>query len=252
MWLIAEYRPASLFSLKVGVATSTGAKTLFLPTPMSIRNAFLDIAIRKQGLGSAGETFKVLKSLRIAASPPERVVITNMFTKVQKPKRSDKATDTEDGKEETNSKSAMQKSIAFREYAHLDGTLALAFEDEMNVLNLMEELAPRINYFGKRGSFFQWIDCIHHEKDLPANFTRFDEGMDFKNGKITGNVPTSFPLGVIQLMDDWGDALTWDKVNVYSDARIIIPKDRIRRSVVFPYYLIYSSRGFSYYEWQRE
>lgn len=252
MWLITEYRPASLFSLKVGLATSTGAKTLFLPTPMAIRNAFLDTAIRTQGLGSAGGTFKVLKSLRIAASPPERVIITNMFTKVQKPKRGDKSADTEDEEEETNRKSAMQKSIAFREYAYLDGILALAFEDEMNVLNLMEELAPRINYFGKRGSFFQWIDCIHHEKDLPANFTRLDEGMDFENEKMTGNIPTSFPLGVIQLMDDWGDALTWDKVNVYSDARITVPKDRIRRSVIFPYRLICSSRGFSYYEWQRK
>jgi hypothetical protein len=60
----------------------------------------------------------------------------------------------------------------------------------------------------------------------------------------------AFPLGVIQLMDDWGEALTFEKVNVYSDAKITIPKDRVRRSVVFPYRLSRSSRGFSYYEWQ--
>ncbi|HXF85532.1 MAG TPA: hypothetical protein VNK49_09090 [Anaerolineales bacterium] len=49
-------------------------------------------------------------------------------------------------------------------------------------------------------------------------------------------------------MDDWGEALTFEKVNVYSDDPIKIPKDRVRRQVVFPYRLMRSSRGFSYYE----
>jgi hypothetical protein len=250
MWLITEYRPASLFSFKIGVATSTGAKTLFLPTPFAIRTALLDAAIRTRGKESAEEVFDALKPLKIAASPPERVVVTNLFAKVQKPKRGDKKKGEEESDEEdAESAGAMTKSIAFREYAHLDGALTLAFEGGTDMLKVVEELAPQVNYFGKRGSFFQWMNRARYESELPPGFTRLDEGMNFETGKLTGNMP-AFPLGVIQLMDDWGEALTFEKVNVYSDAKITIPKDRVRRSVVFPYRLSRSSRGFSYYEWQ--
>ncbi len=252
MWLITEYRPATLFSFKIGVATSTGAKTLFLPTPFAIRTALLDAAIRTRGKESAEEVFDALKPLRIAASPPERVVVTNLFAKVQKPTRAKgkKGDDEGEKDDEEEQGKPMTPSIAFREYAHLDGTLALAFEGSTDALKFIEELAPQVNYFGKRGSFFQWMDRVRYEPELPAGFTRLDEGMAFENGKITNNVPAAFPLGVIQLMDDWGEALTFEKVNVYSDAPIRIPKDRVRRSVVFPYRLSRSSRGFSYYEWQ--
>lgn len=246
MWLIAEYRPAALFSLKIGVATSTGAKTLFLPTPFAIRTAFLDAAIRTRGIGAGAEIFDALKSLRLAARPPERIVVTNLFAKVLKPKRSDTKKDEED--DEDASAGAMQRSIAFREYAHLDGTLALAFEGEADALSIVETLAPQVNYFGKRGSFFQLASLPHRVEVLPNDFTRLDEGLTFEDGKVMYGSSTAFPLGVIQLMDDWGEALTFDKVNVFADTKITIPKDRVRRSVIFPYRLARSSRGFSFYE----
>lgn len=251
MWLITEYRPAALFSFKIGVATSTGAKTLFLPTPFAIRTALLDAAIRTRGREAGQEVFDALKPLKIAAAPPERIVVTNLFAKVQKPSRSDKKSGEADDEDEDSGGSAMTKSIAFREYAHLDGALTLAFEGSDTALKLVEELAPQVNYFGKRGSFFQWTNRVQYESELPANFTRLDEGMAFENGKITNGMTSAFPLGVIQLMDDWGEALTFEKLNVYSDAPIRIPKDRVRRQVVFPYRLARSSRGFSYYEWQK-
>jgi hypothetical protein len=250
MWLITEYRPATLFSFKIGIATSTGAKTLFLPTPFAIRTALLDAAIRTRGKEAAEEVFGVLKPLKIAASPPERVVVTNLFTKVQKPKRGDERKGEADEKDEEAGRSAMTKSIAFREYAHLDGNLTLAFQGSDQALEVVDGLAPQINYFGKRGSFFQWMNRVRYESELPAVFTRLDEGMAFEIGKITNGAPAAFPLGVIQLMDDWGETLTFEKVNVYSDAKITIPKDRVQRNIVYSYRLTRSSRGFSYYEWQ--
>lgn len=249
MWLISEYHPAALFSLKIGVATSTGAKTLFLPTPFAIRTALLDAAIRTRGVGAGAEIFDMLKSLRLAVRPPERVAVTNLFAKVLKPKRSDKKKGEEEADdEEAQSAGAMQKSIAFREYAHLDGTLALAFQGAADALSIVQALAPRVNYFGKRGSFFQWR-TFRSEPTLPNDFTRLDEGLGFENGRVTYGASTAFPLGIIQLMDDWGEGLTFDKVNGYSDESIRIPKDRVRRGVIFPYRLTRSSRGFSFYEW---
>jgi len=253
MWLITEYRPATLFSLKIGGATSTGAKTLFLPTPFAIRTALLDAAIRTRGKESAEEAFSALKSLRIAAFPPERVAVTNLFAKVQKPTRA-KGKKGDEEIEENNEEEQgkpMTPSIAFREYAHLDGILTIAFEGGMDALKFVEELAPQVNYFGKRGSFFQWMNYVRYESELTPEFTLLDEGMDFENGKINNSIPAAFPLGVIQLMDDWGETLTFEKVNIYSDENIRIPKDRVRRSIVFPYRLSRSSRGFSYYEMLR-
>ncbi|MGB9594610.1 MAG: hypothetical protein ACPL7R_10790, partial [Anaerolineae bacterium] len=61
-------------------------------------------------------------------------------------------------------------------------------------------------------------------------------------------LPETFPLGMVQAMDDWGEALTFDKVNVYSDERVIFGKDRVRKSVILPYRVLRSSKGFSLYE----
>jgi hypothetical protein len=51
-WLIARYQPTSLFSLKHGDATSTGGKSLLVPTPFAIRMALLDAAIRTEGIAA--------------------------------------------------------------------------------------------------------------------------------------------------------------------------------------------------------
>ena len=45
-WLVAKYQPAALFSLKVSSATSSVGKTLIVPTPYSIKMAFVDAAFR--------------------------------------------------------------------------------------------------------------------------------------------------------------------------------------------------------------
>ena len=46
MWLIAEYQPVSLFSLKNSLATSSGGKSLLVPTPYAFKMALLDAACR--------------------------------------------------------------------------------------------------------------------------------------------------------------------------------------------------------------
>lgn len=236
MWLIAQYQPVGLFSLKVGLATSTGAKTLFLPTPFAVRTALLDAAIRTRGLATAPEVFEMLKGLTIAAFPPERVVVTNLFTKVLKPQRAD-----------AQREEAMQSTIAFREYVYLAGNLGLAFKGEEATLNQLETLLPHINYFGKRGSFFQLLAPPGWNKQLPEGFVVL-RGVSVNNGEVVGQAVTPFSPGIIQLMDDWGSHLTFEKVNIYSDEDIRPLQDRIREPVILPYRMVRSSRSFSYYE----
>lgn len=235
MWLIAEYQPVTLFSFRSGMATSSGAKTLFLPTPFAIRTALLDAAIRTNGLAAGLAAFDWIKELSIAVRPPERLVVTNLFAKILKPTR----------KEETEH--AMDRSIAFREYAQLEGALALAFSPTGEQAGELTMLLAQINYFGKRGSFFQLKtipDAVH---ELPEGFVLMD-GVCVQGTQVSGQVPKTFVAGLIQMMDDWGESLTFAKANIYTDEKMVVGKDRVRKSVVLPYRLVRSSKSFSYYE----
>jgi len=123
----------------------------------------------------------------------------------------------------------------------------LAFMGSDQALSLVEALVPQINYFGKRGSFFQLLGPPCRVEALPQEFIVLD-GVQVNGTHVTGTVPRGFSLGLVQMLDDWGEELTFDAVNVYKDVRIQLGKERIRKSVVLPYRLVHSSRSFSYYE----
>ncbi|MBW2030494.1 MAG: hypothetical protein JRJ31_15640 [Deltaproteobacteria bacterium] len=236
MWLIAEYQPVTLFSFRSGIATSSGAKTLFLPTPFAIRTALLDAAIRTNGLAAGAAAFAWIKKLSIAVRGPERIVVTNLFTKILKPTR------------KKESEHRMDRTIAFREYAQLEGSLALAFgvPRDTDIMEL-SALLRQINYFGKRGSFFQLVTAPHTAKKLPEGFVEMD-GVYIKDTMIRARGTEAFVLGIMQMMDDWGENLTFEKIDIHTDKKIELIKDRVRKGVLIPYRLVRSSKGFSYYE----
>lgn len=235
MWVVAEYKPVSLFSFRSVIATSSGAKTLLLPTPFAIRTALIDAAIRTKSLAFAKEMFSWLKGVPIAVKPPERVVVTNLFTKILKPTRKEDA------------ESVMDKTIAFREYAYVDGILGLAFEVTVEYMDTLSFLLTQINYLGKRGSFFQLLSQPQMEENLSEDFILLD-GACIQNSKVESKWPKSFKVGIIQVVDDWGKDLTFEKLNVYSGEKIKLEKDRLRKNVILPYRVVRSSKGFSYYE----
>ncbi|MBC7226541.1 MAG: hypothetical protein H5T61_04850 [Thermoflexales bacterium] len=230
-WVIARFQPVGLFSLRHGEATSTGGKSLLVPTPFAIRTALLDAAIRVRGVAWGPRAFETIKALRLALRPPRRAAVTGLFTKVLKPER-----------EETRGR-AMQQTIAFREYVHLEGTLALALGGEPTSLEEVAPLLAHITYLGKRGSFLQLLEPpepVETQGDRPPE----------------GFVPlvpwdqagaAAFPLGHLQRLDDWGPDLTFDRVNVYTSEGIRPGRDRVRFDVVLPYRLVRAGRGFAVY-----
>jgi hypothetical protein len=240
-WLIARYQPVSLFSLKLGEATSTGGKSLLVPTPFAIRTALLDVSIRVRGIAGAVEAFQHIKALRLAIRPPQRATVTNLFVRVLKPERHPEKRGR-----------AMQPTIAFREYVHLEGTLGLALGGERSHLQHVAALLPHISYLGKRGSFFQLLappETIETpETEPPADFTTL-VAWNQVDKRHTG--PITFPLGCIQRLDDWGPDLTFDRVNIYNRGRryrIRHGRDRVRFDVILPYRPVRSGRGFTLYE----
>lgn len=235
-WVITRYQPVGLFSLRHGEATSTGGKSLLVPTPFAIRTALLDAAIRVRGVAYGPRAFEAIKALRLALCPPRRAAVTGLFTKVLKPER-----------EEARGR-AMQQTIAFREYVHLEGTLALALGGEPTSLEEVAPLLAHITYLGKRGSFLQLLappECLQTPDDRPPD--GFIPLVPWDQAGAAAGGPPAFPLGHLQRLDDWGPELTFDRVNVYTSEGIRPGRDRVRFDVVLPCRLVRAGRGFAVY-----
>lgn len=223
MWTIAQYQPTAFFSLKPNMATSSGGKTLIVPTPFAVKTALLDAAIRTRGLARGKAIFPDLRALEIAVRLPPQIVVNNTFNRILRAARSP-----------SPGQWPYQRTIGFREYVQFGGPLALAFR------GLTDDLVPllaQVNYLGKRGGFIQLLSAPEEADEMDDDFTLLTEGI---NG--------AFPLGTLQMVDDWGEKLTFERLNIYSDKRVTTGKHRVFHHVVLPYEPTRSSRGFTLYE----
>lgn len=232
MWLITEFEATTLFSLKMSSATSSGGKTLLVPTPFAIKMALLDAACRTQGVNRAQELWTEIRDMQIALKPSTRVVVTNLFQKVLRLRKQAASITAIDA-------GPFQKTIGYREYAQWDGKLGIAFEVTGEPESeWLIDLLLNVNYFGKRGSFVQWIPPARWEVSLTPDYVLTTAGQ------------SAFSLdGVLQVLDDGAPSLTFDKANIYSDKKIQMGKDRVQRQIVLPNFrLTRSSKSFSLYE----
>lgn len=223
MWTIARYQPTAFFSLKPHMATSSGGKTLIVPTPFALKTALLDAAIRTRGLEQGRAVFPALRGLGIAVQLPRQIVVNNTFKRILRAARS-----------RSPGQWPYQRTIGFREYVQFGGPLALAFREMTDDLT---PLLAQINYLGKRGGFMQLLEEPQVVDELPVGFT-----------VLTEDVGGTFPIGTLQMVDDWSEKMTFERVNVYSDKRITAGTHRIFHHVVLPHRPVRSSRNYTLYE----
>jgi hypothetical protein len=161
--------------------------------------------------------------LEIAARLPRQIVVNNTFNRILRAARSP-----------SPGQWPYQRTIGFREYVQFGGPLALAFR------GMDEALAPllaQVNYLGRRGGFIQLLGAPATVEDLPDDFTLLTEG-------VTG----AFPLGTLQMVDDWGERMTFERLSIYSDKRITAGSHRVFHHIVLPHQPVRASRGFTLYE----
>lgn len=230
MWIIAEYEPVTLFSLKHSSATASGGKTLLVPTPFAIKMALLDAACRIRGIEWAEEQWSSIRELQVALHLPEFAVISNVFQKSLRPRRNAIDIDEPDS-------GPFQRTIGYREYVHMSGTfgLGLGWNDD-NAREWLGELLLNVNYFGKRGGFMQLRVLPKIMDELPDNYTAFYTEVSQFNIN-----------GTLQVLDDCSPKLTFEQVDIYSGKNMRIKKDRLLRSIVLPYRVERSSRGYTLY-----
>lgn len=217
----AVFQPTTLFSLKDSNSTNSGAKSLFLPSPYSIKMAILNQAITLEGVdfeknGKNNEWFKMVRDADIGYFLKGNFCVNNCFVKILKPNRSQKG--------------QVQKTVSFREYIHINAPLEIIFtvqsEEEKEFL---QQFIHKINYFGKRGCFFQFLK--YQERPNEPNVIPF--GGDFLRE------------GILQKYDDFNAKLTFEHVNNFGGKSSV---KREKQILILPLKRCRSSKSYTHYK----
>ncbi|MGH7427869.1 MAG: hypothetical protein ACREJ4_05880 [Candidatus Methylomirabilaceae bacterium] len=228
-WLVVEYHPTALFSLKISLATSSVGKTLVLPTPYSIKMAFVDAAFRLEfSDADCADFLRSLTTVSVRIAPPEAAAVTHTFVKVRQESR------------DADPLRPYIANIAYREVVHHHGLWRWAFDLAAGDDTLVERLvriAPHVAYIGKRGSFVQFVGLSRLE-DLGPQFTQ----------PVQNEEPWTPPTRVhIVALDDFGPEANLETLSSFT---MKSPKrDRHRRfmETVIPLGLVNTGPGFSEY-----
>lgn len=230
-WLEVSYQPTTLFTLKPSWATSSGGKSLLLPTPFALKMALLDAAIRRDGLDGGRDAWPWLRDLEIGVRLPDHIVVNNLFQKILRERRGSAPPGTPDA-------GPFQRTIGYREYVYYPGPLHFVFGwERAGGEKHLAGWLTQINYLGKRGGFVQM-------KAPPAARTD-DTGFT----RLTRDPAEIDPRGIIQQVDDCGPRMTFAHANIYDDKRITSGSatGRVIHHVVLPYRPARSSRSYTLY-----
>lgn len=229
-WLTVSYQPVSLFSLKRSDATSMAARSNLVPTPYAIKMALLKNLLEREGVwhGTDFNTwikgeFAWIRDLQIYVRPPERLVVNRNGYKLR---YYDQTADKADKSRPTV---PMQDGFVFREWVYLEGNLQICCGSTDRVHEL-QALFSQINYFGKRGCFFQYLP---------------DEAQLSAEPLWQPNLSQSF---TVQLMDDLGKKTTFGKINPFSSEKAALDKDRVISTEFLPLKLTATSARYDVYQ----
>ncbi len=224
-WLVFRYAPVGLFALKMSRATSTVGKTLLVPTPYSVKLAILDAALRYRLTSDPADLVRRLTKAAVRIGVPQHVCVTGTIQRIrQETRASDRKKDPE--------LPPYRPNIAMREVAHFQGVLRIAIH-AADLKQLALGVAPAINYFGKRGSFFQYLGH-DRQAELDATFTQPSEA-------------GGWPWGHTATLDDFGPKASFEALNSFSSAEIERGFQRMFVETMVPLALFNSGPGFAHY-----
>jgi hypothetical protein len=209
------YQPTNLFSLKESNSTNSGAKSLLIPSPYSIKMALFNQAITIDGK----EIFEEKKSKEFAfikdAQIEYRVIgsfcVNNCFVTIQS---------LRDG--------TYRGKPSFREYIYLSENIEIIFNVKNEVAKqYLQKYLHRINYFGKRGCFFQFVG--YRDNPGEPNVKEFDA--------------SDFTPGVLQEFDDISSKALFKNVDNFNSASA----QREKRILVIPVRNVNSSKSYTHF-----
>ncbi|MGH7964172.1 MAG: hypothetical protein ACRERD_20510 [Candidatus Binatia bacterium] len=228
-WLVAEYSPTALFSLKMSLATSSVGKTLVVPTPYSIKMAFVDAAFRSGLSDHCAEFLRSLVGVAVRIAPPASACVTHTFVKVRQESR------------DADPLRPYIASIAYREVVHHQGVWRWAFDlaagDDILAARLVH-IAPHVTYIGKRGSFVQFVGLSRC----------MDLGPDFTQPVQNQGSWTPPPRAHITPLDDFGPEADLETLSSFTAKKPSRDKHRRFVQTIIPLGLVNTGPGFSEYK----
>jgi hypothetical protein len=209
------YQPTNLFSLKESNSTNSGAKSLLIPSPYSIKMALFNQAITIDGKEvfeeKKSKEFAFIKDAQIAYCVSGSFCVNNCFVTIQS---------LRDG--------TYRGKPSFREYIYLSDNIEIIFEvKNLEAKQYLQKYLHRINYFGKRGCFFQFVG--YRDNPSEPNVKEFDV--------------SDFTPGVLQEYDDISPKAQFKNVDNFDSANA----QRDKKILVIPVGNVNSSKSYTHY-----
>lgn len=209
------YQPTNLFSLKESNSTNSGAKSVLIPSPYSIKMALFNQAITIDGKEifeeKKSKEFAFIKDAKIKYRVLGSFCVNNCFVTIQS---------LRDG--------TYRGKPSFREYIYLSDNIEIIFDvKDEEAKQFLQKYLHRINYFGKRGCFFQFVG--YRDNPGEPNVKEFDV--------------SDFTPGILQEYDDISTKALFKNVDNFDSASA----QREKRILVIPVRNINSSKSYTHF-----
>ena len=209
------YQPTNLFSLKESNSTNSGAKSLLLPSPYSIKMALFNQTITIDGKevfeDNTSKEFAFIKDAKVSYHVSGSFCINNCFVTIQSLRDS-----------------SYRGKPSFREYIYLSDNIEIIFEVKgEEAKQYLQKYLHRINYFGKRGCFFQFVGYRNNPSE--PNVKEFDV--------------SDFSPGILQEYDDISPKAQFKNVDNFDSANA----QRDKRILVIPVHNLNSSKSYTHF-----
>lgn len=225
MWLVGEYSPVALFSLRASTATSSGGRSNLCPTMYAFKMALIAAAFEAGEDGR--QVFDLVRDMAIRFRPSRWAVVNGCFVRIQR-------------EPHDPGPAPFQPTVAYREYVYFSGPFKVALDvsdREPGETSALTRLLAQVSYIGKRGGFVQFLGS--------TEATELDSSFSY----VLGDQRTSLSSDlIVQFLDDFGPGVTFEAIDTYSDRSARLGRDRVFVSVALPYRLRASSRTYMLYE----
>jgi hypothetical protein len=178
------------------------------------------MALISQAISLGGEDFEkqpnifnIIRDVAISYNIKGNYCVNNCFVKIQKQR----------------DKEPFKPTVSFREYVYIAGDIEIIFDaKDDEAVCFIKKYLHTINYFGKRGCFFQFIE--YNDNPSEPNVKDFDANC--------------LCAGIIQEYDDFDKSLCFDNVNNYSNVKT----KRYKKLLVLPLSVKSSSKSYTSYK----
>jgi hypothetical protein len=211
------YKPTNLFSLKESNSTNSGAKSLLIPSPYAIKMALFNQAITIDDKtlfeDNKSKEFAFIRDAQITYHVSGSFCVNNCFVTIQSYR---------------NERKEFIGKPSFREYIYISDNIEIIFDvKNEETKQYLQKYLHRINYFGKRGCFFQFVE--YRDNPNEPNVKEFDV--------------SDFTPGILQEYDDISSKAQFKNVDNFNSASA----QRAKKILVIPVKNENSSKSYTHF-----